>query len=102
MLSDTKIGHAKAVPVPLVPGPPRRHHITPRKLGHLGSNKLPVNKQLHLDTLPRISMIHSPTCDALLLDHRFAPAVKSWRERVDVHDHRNRRHQHGVENRFDD
>src|SRR5215216_2919907 len=98
MRSQTEAAHDEAVPVPLIFGPPRYDNVRTRQLRHLRSHKLPVNKQLHLNTPPWISIIHDPTRNTLLRCDSFTPTMKRrWKgSRID-HDRKR-----ADKNRLDD
>mgnify|MGYP006951171098 CR=1 FL=1 len=80
VLSFTQISYDEVVSMPLVFGPPRRSNVRPRRLGHLRSDKLPIDKQLDLDALPRIGIVNGPARDTSRFDDGFTPTMKRWRK----------------------
>src|SRR6185369_2738468 len=65
-------------------------------MGHLRTNQLSVDKQLHLNTSPRIGIIYHPPGNTLRPRGSFTPTMKRRRKRVQIDDDCNRPN----ENRF--
>src|SRR6185503_5791977 len=80
----------ETVPMPFVFGPTSRNNIRSREVCHLRANQLSIDKQLHLDTSPRIRIAHHPTGNTLRHHDRFTPTMKSRRKRVQVNNDCNR------------
>jgi len=98
MHSFSQSSHNELVSMPLIFGPSGSHDIWSRELCHGGSYKLPIDKQLHLDTPPRIGIINGPPRNALRCRDRFTPTMKRrWKQFYIDHD-RNRADKNG----FDD
>src|SRR5215213_4600059 len=93
MHSLTQTTHDEVVPVPLIVRPSRSHYIRSRELGHLCSDKLPIDKQLHLNAPPRISIIHHPTRNTLRRSYSFTPTMKRWWKQLHIDHDCNRSHQ---------
>src|SRR5689334_14369858 len=100
MRSGTQAIQDEVVSMPFIFGPARSHDIWSRELGHLRSHKLPVNKQLHFNTTPRISIVHGPTRNTLRFDNNFTPTMERRRKRSRVDHDRKRAHEKRVEYRL--
>jgi len=71
-------------------------------MGHLRSDKLPINEQVDLNTSPRIRIVNDPSGNILRRRNRFTPTVESRRKRIQVDHERNRAHQNRLEYGFGD
>src|ERR1041384_5827336 len=89
MHSITQAIHNEAVPMPLIFRPSSSRDIRSRQLGHLCSHELSIDKQLHVDTSPRISIIN-PTGNAPRVNNSFTPTMKRRWKQLRVNDNRKR------------
>src|ERR1041384_151375 len=86
--------------MPLIFGPTSRNDITTREAGHLRADQLSIDKQLHLNTLPRIRIAHHPPGNTLPPDDRLTPTMKRRRKGVQVNNNRNRPNENGFKYGF--